>query len=95
MDPDILLKQDVYRAGYYADGTITNSVTMVLTVELEREREANLDLHIKALLARTDYERWSWEGCTSMSSMWLHLPLDQFRYIKDPLFGVMFATYLG
>ena len=75
----MLLKQDVCRAGYYADGTISNSVTMALTVELEREREANLDLHIKALLAKIDYERWSLEGCTSMSSMWIHSPPDQVR----------------
>ena len=58
----MLPKQDICWAGYYADGTIANSVTMALTVELEREQEANLDLHIKALLARTNYERWSWEG---------------------------------
>ena len=68
---------------------------MALAVELEREREANLDFHIKASLARTNYERWSWEGCTSMSSMWLHLPPNQFEYTEDPLFGVIFATYLG
>ena len=37
LDPDMLLKQDICRAGYYADGTIANSVTMVLTVELEKE----------------------------------------------------------
>ena len=36
----MLLKQDVCRAGYYADGTIANSVTMALPVELERERDA-------------------------------------------------------
>ena len=64
-------------------------------MELEGEREASLDLFVKASLTRTDYERWSWEGCTKMSSVWLHSPPDQFGYIEDLLFGVMFATYLG
>ena len=68
---------------------------MVWTVEMEREREANLNLHIKLSLARADYQHWSREGCTSMSSMWLHSPPDQFGFIEDPLFCVIFATYLG
>ena len=68
---------------------------MALTMELEGEREASLDLHIKEMLARTDYKRWSWEGWTKLSSVWLHSPPDSFGYIEDPLFGVMFTTYLG
>ena len=35
LDPGLLLKQDVCRAGFYADGTIATSVTMALTMELE------------------------------------------------------------
>ena len=45
LDPSgLLLKQDVCWAGFYTDGTIALSVMMVLTMELENQREKHLGI---------------------------------------------------
>ena len=68
---------------------------MLLTMELEKQREEHLGIQIKTALEQTDYERWTWEAWTEMSSTWLHSPPDHFGFIKDPLFVAIMATFLG
>jgi hypothetical protein len=94
-DSTLLLTQDVDRAGFYPSGTIAPSVTHAVTMELEKARAASLGVRITTALDNDQYERWSWEACSKMSSQPLLSPPDQFGYMEDPVFQVMIVTYLG
>jgi hypothetical protein len=83
------------RAEFGADGTVASSVTNAITVELERSRMDHLGDQIAQSLDRGDYERWAWDACTKMSSVFLHSPPDQFGYMESPVFQVALTTYLG
>ena len=89
------MTQDVTRAGFYADGTVAASVTMAITIEIERARMVKLGKTVTTDLGRRDYERWSWEAWTKMSSMFLLSPPDHFGYMENPHFMISLATYLG
>ena len=69
-----LLTQDVNRAGFYSDGSYAPSITKAMTIELEKAGSIDLGQRITTTLTRDDYERWSWEGCSPMSAVFLHLP---------------------
>ena len=89
-DASLLLNQDISRAGFGADGTVSRSVTNAVTmIELERSRQDCLGRRIESLLDGGDYEKWSWDACTKMSSIFLHSPPDQFGYMEDPVFQVL------
>ena len=94
-DPSLLLNQDISRAGFGADGTVSRSVTNAVTIELERSRQDHLGKRIETSMDRGEYERWSWAACTKMSSIFLHSPPDHFGYMEDPVFQVAWTTYLG
>ena len=94
-DFDLLLSQEVTRAGFYEDGTVAASVTKALTIELESARATTLGEEITTALGRDEYERWAWESCDTISGQFLLSPPDHFGYIKDTVFQSAFATYLG
>ena len=71
------------------------SVTHALTEELEKQRSLDLGKNITKTLGREDYEKWSWDGCTRMSSMFLTSPPDRIGYLGDNIFQVAVASYLG
>ena len=94
-DTNLLLTQEVERAGIYSNGTIAGSVTDAVTRELESARSKRLGKRIESELERTDYERWAWEAWTKMSTEFLLSPPDAIGYMEDPIVQVAFTTYLG
>ena len=90
-----LIVQPVKRAGFYEDRSMARSVTHALTEELEKQRSLNLGANIARTLGREDYEKWSWDGCTRMSSMFLTSPPDRIGFLGDNIFQVAIASYLG
>ena len=57
-DPSgLLLKQDVCRRAYVRMAQPPFSVTMAITMDLEKQREEHLGLQITEALGRTDYKK--------------------------------------
>ena len=90
-----MIVQPVERAGFYEDGSMALSVTHALTEELEKQRSLNLGANIVRTLGREDYEKWSWDGCTRMNSMFLASPPDRIGYLGNNIFQVAIVSYLA
>jgi hypothetical protein len=92
---NLLLRQSVERAGFYADRTQAPSVKNALILEMETQRSCCLGERITAILNCGKYELWAWEAWRNMSATFLLAPPDQLGYMEDEVFQMGIATYLG
>ena len=74
---------------------MAGSVTNAITIELETQRSLHLGTTVESSLDKSEYEKWSWDGCGKLSAAFLQSPPDQIGYMGDNIFQVAMATYLG
>ena len=84
-------------AGFNRDGSCPQSITNVITAEIEAARSLALALgcQIISSLDRKEYERWAWEAWSKVGAPFITSPPDHLGFIRYKEFMVIDATYIG
>ena len=71
------------------------SITNVITAEIEAARSLALGCQIISSLDRKEYERWAWGAWSKVGAPFITSPPDHLGFVRDEDFMVIDATYLG
>ena len=82
-------------AGFNRDGSSPQSITNVITAEIEAARSLALGCQIISSLDRKAYERWAWEAWSKVGASFITSPPDRLGFIRDDEFMVIPPHILG